>query len=587
MKTELKKFSWLDASKAIWYFLEEDKVKFTFYLFILLGIFFYDLLPSYVVGKIVDFFSTYHAGQSLTTFYFYVIFVSVTFIIASFIRLKSKLVLNNIGQNNRTRARIWGFERLTEFSLEWHNKENTGNKLQRIFTGADGVRNLSKLLTKDILRIFANVVGVAMVFLFTDFKFVALIFTYIIVFLYIEFAFSKKTFALSNEFNTMNQSASGSYMENANNMLSIKALGGEKIMVGRVFEKETLSRDINIKKSYVVNVKWRFFQVLNGVIFGIFLFFVGSSLVSNEMTIGMVLVFYTYFWKLQGALGDITELHSDIIDFRSDIGNMMPIFRETEFIKTGNEPFPKDWQKIEIKNVVMDYGSGQMGLKDFNLTLKRNTKTGIAGLSGSGKSTLAKIILGLYGLKSGGFKIGDKDYYSINHNETISNITVVLQETELFNLSFRDNITMMRTENTELLEKAVEISQLKEVINKLPEGLDSMIGEKGYMLSGGERQRLGIARAIYKNAPIIILDEATSSLDSETEGKTMEKLLGEYGNDKTFLIIAHRLGTLKYTNNIAVMEEGRVVEEGSYDKLMNDSKSVFYRMNQEQKTKKQ
>ena len=140
----------------------------------------------------------------------------------------------------------------------------------------------------------------------------------------------------------------------------------------------------------------------------------------------------------------------DLIDLKSDIQNMMPIFKETEFIKTGNESFPKDWQKIEIKNAVMDYGSGQMGLKDFNLTLNRNTKTGVAGLSGAGKSTLAKIILGLYALKSGEFKIGAeknmRDYYSISHNETLSNITVVLQETELFNLSLRDNITMMRGE---------------------------------------------------------------------------------------------------------------------------------------------
>ena len=137
-----------------------------------------------------------------------------------------------------------------------------------------------------------------------------------------------------------------------------------------------------------------------------------------------------------------------------------------------------------------------------------------------------------------------------------------------------------------LLNKAIEISQLKEVIKKLPYGLDSLIGEKGYMLSGGERQRLGIARAIYKNASIIILDEATSSLDSETESKVMEKLLGEYGKDKTFLIIAHRLGTLKYTNTISVMEEGNIVESGSYEELMKNKKSVFYRMNQEQKLKK-
>ena len=272
-----------------------------------------------------------------------------------------------------------------------------------------------------------------------------------------------------------------------------------------------------------------------------------------------------------------------MINARSDVAQMMPIFKETEFIKTGNESFPNDWDKIEIKNAFMEYGSGQAGLKDFNLILNRNSKVGIAGSSGSGKSTLAKIVLGLYAIKSGKFKIGKKDYYSILHSETLSNVTVVLQETELFNLSLTENITMMRSLDKDLLNKAIEISQLREVIERLPDGVNSTIGEKGYMLSGGERQRLGIARAIYKNSDIVILDEATSSLDSETEGRVMEKLLGEYGKEKTFLIIAHRLGTLKYTDSISIMENGKVVENGSYDELMNNSESVFHRMNQEQK----
>lgn len=584
-ETKANNFTWLDVARSVWYFMAEDKKKFVFFFIVLSAIFFYDLVPAYIVGKIVDFFSTYKDGDSLSQFYIYVAFVSITLIAASLIRLKSKIVLNIIGQKNKTRARILGFERLTEFSLEWHNKENTGDKLQRIFTGAEALRNAQKIITKDVLRILANIVGVATIFLFTDLKFIALVFIYIIVFLSIELSFSKKAFILSNEFNALNQKASGVYMESANNMLSIKALGGENALAGRVLDKETLSRDTAIKKANNTNAKWRFFQFCNGITLGIFLLLVGFAVISHSMTIGMVLVFYTYFQRLHGSLGDICDLHIELIDARSDIAQMMPIFKETEFIKTGNESFPADWDKIEIKNAVMDYGSGQMGLKDFNLTLKRNTKTGVAGLSGSGKSTLAKIVLGLYALKEGVFKIGDKNYYSIKHNETLSNVTVVLQEAELFNLSLRDNITMMRSGNEELLQMAIKISSLEEVIKRLPEGVDAMIGEKGYMLSGGERQRLGIARAIYKNAPIIIMDEATSSLDSETEAKIMAQLLGEYGKDKTFLIIAHRLGTLKYADNIAVMERGRVVEEGSYDKLMNDTGSVFYRMNSHKENK--
>src|SRR3989344_6045437 len=135
-KIEAKNFSWLDVPKAIWYFLAEDKRKFVVATSLLLPAFFYDLVPVYIVGKMVDFFTTYTKGQSLSVFYFYILFVTITWFLVSLIRLKCRNVINIYSHNARARARIWGFERLTEFSLEWHNKENTGNKLQRIFTGS-------------------------------------------------------------------------------------------------------------------------------------------------------------------------------------------------------------------------------------------------------------------------------------------------------------------------------------------------------------------------------------------------------------------------------------------------------------------
>ena len=583
MKNETQKFSWLDVFKAVWYFLEKDRRKFVFF-FIFLSIFLlYNLVPAYIVGKIVDFFSIYSPGDSLRVFYLYIIFLGISYAVVSALRITCRQNISILGPKARARARTWGFERLAEFSLEWHNKENTGSKLQRIFTGGDSINSSLELLSEKLISVSINMVATLIVFLFMNSKLVIVVFFYIIIYMSIELFWSKKVYFFTNEFNKYNQSAGGIYMESANNMLSIKALGNQDGVNVRVFDKEQKSRDAAIQRQKAFFKKWIFLQLVGGLALSIFLLMVGREFIAGSITLGTILVFFAYFIKLRDNLDNFGDLHTKLIDVRSGLRQMMPIFRETEFIKTGNESFSKDWNKIEIKNGVMDYGSGQMGLKNFSLTLKRNTKTGIAGLSGSGKSTLAKIILGLYALKSGEFKIGResnvKDYYSISHNETLSNITVVLQETELFNLSLRDNITMMRGEDTDLLNMAVEVSQLSEVIEKLPEGLDSTIGEKGYMLSGGERQRLGIARAIYKNAPIIILDEATSSLDSETEGKIMEKLLGHYGKDKTFLIIAHRLGTLKYTDNIAVMEEGSIVEEGSYDALMNNQNSVFHKMN--------
>ena len=582
MKTETKNskiFSWVDVVRSLWYFLEEDKVKFTFFSSILFIVLSYTLVPAYVVGKIVDFFISYHKGDPLNLFYSYVIFLGISYVVVSIIRLYSKQVVTIIGQKCRTRARISGFERLTEFSLEWHNKENSGNKIQRIFTGGDALKQTTSIFAEKLLGMFVKSAGALIVFLFVDIKLAILILIYFTSYIFVELFFSKKFFLLTDEFNELNQSAGGVYVESANNMLSIKATGGEDGINKRVASKEERSRDISIQREKTFFTKWFFFQFVNGVTLMLFLLIIGQGVINKNITVGTILIFFTYFIALRDTLGDFSDLHTTLLDIRSGIGQMMPIFRETEFIKTGNESFPHNWRTIEIKNLHMDYGSGQMGLNDLSLTLNRNTKTGVAGLSGSGKSTLVKIILGLYAIKSGKFKIGEKDYYSIAHKETLNNITVVLQETELFNLSLRDNITMMRDGDIKLLDLAIEISQLKEVVNKLPEGLDSKIGEKGYMLSGGERQRLGIARAIYKNASIIVLDEATSSLDSETEGHIMKGLLGEYGKDKTFLIIAHRLGTLKYTDNIVVVERGSIVEEGSYDTLMDKKSSFFSQMN--------
>src|SRR3989344_7930549 len=241
MKTEAQNFSWLDIPKTVWYFLAEDRKRFTFYFIVLSIIFLYDLVPAYVVGKIVDFFSTYRVGDSLSTFYFYIIFIAVTWIISSMIRLKSKVVIAIIAQNARTRARIWGFERLTEFSLEWHNKENTGSKLQKIYTGSDAVAKLVAIMQKDLLRIGITVIGVISFFLFYNFKIFCLVTIYTITFFLISSFFGKKIFVASNAYNMSNQDAGGTFVESASNMLSIKALGGEKGIISRVQFKEALS----------------------------------------------------------------------------------------------------------------------------------------------------------------------------------------------------------------------------------------------------------------------------------------------------------------------------------------------------------
>src|SRR5262249_10794745 len=211
----------------------------------------------------------------------------------------------------------------------------------------------------------------------------------------------------------------------------------------------------------------------------------------------------------------------------------------------------------------------------LSLEVRRGEIVGIAGRSGSGKSTLIKLLLGLYHLDRGSLQIGDVPVHEIQHEELISNIAVVLQETELFNFSLRENITMMRDVSPALLQRSCDIACLSDVIARLPDGLDTLIGERGYSLSGGERQRLGIARAVCRNAPILLLDEATSALDSATEQIVMERLIAQHSADHTMVVIAHRTSTLKHSHRVVVFDQGLLVEQGRFQELAEDPASRF------------
>ncbi len=568
-----KKFGWLDIPKSIWYFLDKDKPRWVTFNIILFVIFFYDLVPPFIVGRIIDFFTKYHAGDSLRTFYAYIIFLGVAHIIVSLIRLGSKNKISKMGINTRTRARILGFENLINLPLQWHAQENTGNKIERVFTGSQALREWSHFTNNGLFPIAVSFIGVLTVFIFLSPVFFIFLLAYTALFFTTEWYFNRKIAALNDEYNRSNQKATGTYMESTGNLLSIKAMGSEKHLNLRVQKSEESAKKLQHTISDTGIRKWYTFQTINGISFTLFFFLLGHQLIGGFITVGSILVYYTYFGKLREAASDATDAAVKVIGLKSDLANMMPIFWEQSNIKTGHQKFPKKWDKIEIINGDFAYPSGKKALNSISLSLAKNEKLGIAGASGSGKSTLVKMLLGLYALEAGEFRIGDRNYYDIAHDDLIKNIAVVLQETELFNLSLLDNITGLKSVDSDLIELALEISQLKDVLKKLPDGLDTLVGEKGYKLSGGERQRLGIARAICKNAPILLLDEATSALDSKTEKKIMDKLMAKFSNEKTLIIIAHRISTFKDTDRVVVFEDGYILEEGLYDDLIQDSKS--------------
>ena len=574
-------FRWSDLLKSLHYLLDKKRKAYLVYTVILALVLFYELFPTFVIGKIVDFFTNYSASASLIPFYFYVSVLTITWGIIALIRLTVKKRLSNIQSDTAYFTRVRGFERLLDFSISWHDKENTGNKVQKINAGADTLKQLQMIISNDALSQLTSIVGVLVAFSYIQMSFLVYSLIYLAIFLAVQISFYRKMLEMSNEQNKLLEKAGGTYYEGLSNLLTIKALGAKDDFKQNVISREELARDYSKRRITIMNNKWKSFQVINAISIGGVLLMIGHSYLSGFITIGSIFVIYNYFQKLNGAISQSTDSIERLVNVKVTIARMMPIFWSDTHFAAGTVGFPKDWQTIELRDASVFYSSqadnesvSDKGIKNVSLIIRRGEKVGIVGKSGAGKSTFAKMMLGLHPLQTGEYRIGGISFKDIKHDEAMGAISLVLQDSEMFNLSLKENITLMRRFDERLFALAVEIAQLKSVIEKLPEGIETLIGEKGYRLSGGERQRIGIARAIYKNADILVLDEATSALDSKTERSIQESFEANL-KDKTVISIAHRVSTLKNTDRILVFQDGRLVEEGNFKVLSEKPESLF------------
>ena len=224
---------------------------------------------------------------------------------------------------------------------------------------------------------------------------------------------------------------------------------------------------------------------------------------------------------------------------------------------------------IEFRDVSFEYTSEKGGvLHSVSLTVPAGKNIAIVGRSGSGKSTLVGLVPRFYDTTSGSVLVDGMDVRECNLRDLRHNVALVSQDVLLFNDSIRNNIAFgMENPDPKAVEKAAHIAYVDEFASALPQGLDTLVGDRGSLLSGGQRQRIAIARALLKDAPILILDEATSALDNESERRIQEALV-ELKRGRTTLIIAHRLSTIEHADEIIVMEEGRISERGTHAELV-------------------
>lgn len=352
-----------------------------------------------------------------------------------------------------------------------------------------------------------------------------------------------------------------------------------KIFSSDTKEQETFEKATNIEEQrrrrawYFAGFQNMAQSVLMGILQVVVIFVSIRMWYAGTLTVGMAVMVQTYainlfdiLWELGRsltkavkALTDMKEV-VDIFDLEYDITD--PQNPETLKITEGN---------IVFENISFAYKGGIPVFENFSMSINSGERIGIVGHSGAGKSTITKLLLRFTDVTAGAILIDGQDIKNITQNDLRSAIAYVPQESILFHRTIRENIAYSRPDATDKeIETVAAKAHSDEFIAKLPQGYNTLVGERGVKLSGGERQRIAIARAMLKNAPILVLDEATSSLDSVSEGYIQDAFT-ELMKGKTTLVIAHRLSTIQKMDRIVVLEHGTIVEMGTHKELIEKS----------------
>jgi subfamily B ATP-binding cassette protein MsbA len=351
----------------------------------------------------------------------------------------------------------------------------------------------------------------------------------------------------------------------------VKSFQAEKFEMERSTIEISNLKEKAIKMTEIFTRNTPVMECLTGIMIGILIFYAGILISKDELEINSFFSFLAAMMLAYQPVRSLAGLNITISQGLSAAKRVLPIIdRKSEINDDVNRANLKlDNAKIEFKNVVFSYDKKEKSnLNSINLIIEGGKTTALVGLSGAGKSTILNLIPRFYDVDSGNIFIDDQSIHKVNLFSLRKNISLVSQDTNLFDDTIKNNIKYAKLDSTdEEIFEAAKNSFSDDFIRDLPKKYETLIGENGIRLSGGEKQRLSIARAMLKKSRIILLDEATSSLDSDTENK-IQNAINKLTKNKTTIVIAHRLSTILNSNKIYVIDKGQVIESGSHDQLI-------------------
>lgn len=462
------------------------------------------------------------------------------------------------------------FASLTEQSLTFHSNRFGGALVSQTTKMIGAFERFWDTIIFQIMPSLASVVAATIILSFVFWQYAVFLFVLSIVFAITVF-WGSKFLAERNKEEAQASTATNAYVADAvTNVVTIKSHGTEQVELDALTEKasdwrtkslSTMRGFLAVSSGYSLLI-----TILNIVAL------VGAIWASehNVISIGTVYLSITYTFTVGRQLWEMNSIMRNYNRIMGDAHDMTEILQlEPTVVNKTDTPITVSRGVIDFKDVTFAHdGSNENLFDNFSLHVKPGERIGLVGHSGSGKTTLSRLLLRFSDIESGAILIDDQNIADVTQESLRRSIAYVPQEPMLFHRSLRDNIAYGKKNVTDedILEAARQANAI-EFIEKLPEGLDTMVGERGVKLSGGQRQRIAIARAILKDAPILLLDEATSALDSESE-KLIQDALEKLMKGRTSIVIAHRLSTIAKLDRIIVLENGAISEQGSHSRLL-------------------